>query len=639
MRQMKAIFGLPWGGVIPSAVKLTANTTKHSMAFRWIMPSITSSTTISVHTLCLGIHQAVCYREYLPISQSTRISLFKRWTIPYHTNVYSIVAMFWRRPLRCVHDRQLKQTRPKMTWKHAAGGIRLSNSIAMVHLCVAFVASITVASTQAELSLPMVLGDHMVLQREVNVSIWGTADHGADVSVRFGDQARHATADASGRWRIELDPMPASFEPRILRVESGGQIVERVDVLVGEVWLCAGQSNMQMGLARAADGEAEVAEARDPMVRLLRVENHVVPRGKDAVGEWMECSPESARRFSAVGYYFGTRLREELDVPVGLICSAWGATGIESWTPIEAIRDEPVFASVLQRDRKREADRPRLEAEYATTIDRWRVQCDTANASGEPLPKQPRLPMALRPQSQTGSLYDAMILPLAPYAIRGALWYQGESNVGQGAGYTVKLTTLISAWRQSWAQNRFYFGIVQLPNYHPIASEPGDSDWARLREAQRLTAQQVPDTGLIVTIDLGDPDNGHPKNKRDIGERLIQWALGDVYNKPIAGHGPIYQRVTFVNGSAELTFTDGFGELKAADGKPLQSFVIAGMDQQWHWAQADVVGPHKLRVWSTEVAEPVAVRYAWFDNPPSPNLTDDSSLPASPFRTDNWPKQ
>lgn len=522
-----------------------------------------------------------------------------------------------------------------MTRKHAAGEIRLISPRTMVHWFVGLVVSITIASAHAELSLPMVLGDHMVLQRDVSVPVWGAADPGAEVIVRFGDQSRQTTVDASGRWRIKLDPMPASAMPRVLRVVSGGQIIERVDVLVGEVWLCSGQSNMQMGLARAADGEAEVAKARDPLLRLLRVENHVVPRGEDAVGEWAACSPESARRFSAVGYYFGVRLREELDVPVGLICSAWGATGIESWTPIEVIRGEPAFAPTLERDRQRESDRPRLESDHEAAKAKWRIQHAAAKAAGKQPPNPPRVPVVLRPQSQSGSLYDAMILPLAPYAMRGAVWYQGESNVGQGDRYQAMLIRLITSWRQAWNQDHFCFGIVQLPNYRPIATGPGDSDWAHMREAQRLAAQSIPDAGLAVTIDLGEADNGHPKNKRGVGERLAHWALADVYEPSHVGHGPVLESVKYTSDAVELTFAEGPGKLRSIDGKALGSFAVAGLDRHWYWAQAEVVAPRKLRVWSAHVSNPDTVSYAWSDNPPSPNLTDGSSLPASPFRAEN----
>lgn len=488
------------------------------------------------------------------------------------------------------------------------------------------------ASTHAALSLPMVLGDHMVLQRDTAVPIWGMADPGAEVVVTFAGQEKQTTADDAGRWRVDLDPMPASAEPRVLRVESNGESVERSDVLVGDVWLCAGQSNMQMGLARAADGEAETVRANDPLLRLLRVENHVVPCGEDAAGEWSASSPDSARRFSAAGYYFGVELRKELDVPVGLICSAWGATGVESWLPIEAIRSEPAFASILERDRQRAADRPGLEVEYEAAKAKWQTERDAAKAAGKQPPNPPRMPMALRPQSQSGSLYDAMVLPLAPYAMRGAVWYQGESNVGQGERYQAMLTRLIGSWRQAWGQSKFYFGIVQLPNYHAIAAEPGDSDWALLREAQRLTAESVTDTGLAVTIDLGEADNGHPKNKRGVGERLARLVMTDVYGSTAAGHGPMLQAVEFHNGEAVLTFAPGPGGLHTIDGGVIGAFAVRGPDQRWHWAQARVVAPRVLHVWSDEVTQPMAVQYAWADNPPTPNLTDDSNLPASPFR-------
>lgn len=491
----------------------------------------------------------------------------------------------------------------------------------------------------AELRLPTVLGDHMVFQRDAPVPVWGQMDPGEAVAVLFADQVKRTTADADGRWRVDLDAMPANASPGVLRVESGGQSLRREDILVGEVWLCAGQSNMQMGLARAADGEAEVAGADDPLLRLMRVENHVVPRGGDVVGEWAACAPASAERFSAAGYYFGLELRRELGVPVGLIVSAWGATGGESWLPIEAIRDLSDFAPVIERDRQREVDRPKLQAEHEAALARWRAERDAAEIAGKPLPPTPRLPMSLRPQSRAGSLYDSMVLPLAPFAMRGSIWYQGEGNVGQGERYHTLLTLLIDSWRRAWGQENFFFGIVQLPNYRPIVQEPGDSHWARLRDAQCLTAERVPDTGLAVTIDLGEADEGHPKNKRGVGERLARWALAEVYGLPIAGHGPVFLNVTFEDGDAIVTFEDGPGELQSTDGQPIGSFAIAGADRRWCWARVEIIGTRTVRVWSEEISSPVAVRYAWSDNPALPNLTDGSAIPASPFRTDDWPAQ
>ena len=377
----------------------------------------------------------------------------------------------------------------------------------------------------------------MVFQRDAPVPVWGVADPGRAVTVRFADQVMETIADADGRWRVDLEAMPADASPRVLHVESGGESLERTDILVGEVWLCSGQSNMQMGLGRAADGAAEAARAGDPLLRLMRVENHVVPRGGDVAGEWAACSPESAERFSAAGYYFGLDLRRELDVPVGLIVSAWGATGIESWMPIEVVRDEPAFEPTRERDRQRARERPGLQAEYDLALAMWKSRRDADVAAGKEPPDPPRQPIALRPQSRSGSLYDAMVLPLVPYAVRGAVWYQGESNVGQGDYYRKMLTGLIGSWRRAWAQDHFYFGIVQLPNYRPVATAPGESDWAQLREAQRRVALTLPDTGLAVTIDLGEADNGHPKNKRGGGERLALWALADVYAHPISGRG------------------------------------------------------------------------------------------------------
>ena len=491
---------------------------------------------------------------------------------------------------------------------------------------------IVVSDARAELSLPMVIGDHMVMQRDADVPIWGAAEPGKTVTVSFADQVKQTTADASGQWRVELDPMPANDSPHVLKVECDGETLTRKDVLVGEVWLCSGQSNMQFGLSHAVDGEAEVARASDPLLRLLRVENHVVQRGEDAVGKWAACSPASAEKFSAVGYYYGLVLREELGVPFGLISSAWGATSIESWTPIEVIREDDAYVSTRERDRLRERDRPRLLADYEAKVEQWKRDREDAQAAGKQLPQPPRMPISLRPQSLSGSLYDSMIFPLVPFAMRGAVWYQGESNVGRADQYQPMLARLVETWRQAWAQDQFYFGIVQLPNYRPVAEETGESAWAALREAQRLVAVSLPDAGLAVTIDLGDADNGHPKNKQGVGQRLARWALADVYGKSLADQGPVLQGAALVDGQVELKFADGPGELASLDGKEPASFALAGADKQWHWARAEVIGRRGLRVWSEDVPEPRFVRYAWADNPPSANLTDASGIPASPFQ-------
>ncbi len=498
-------------------------------------------------------------------------------------------------------------------------------------LGVALVSAITMQA-RAELGLPMVIGDHMVLQRDANVPIWGTAEPGKEVVVTFADQFKKTTANADGRWRVDLDPMPASISSRVLKVECDGKILTCEDVLVGEVWLCAGQSNMQFGLSHAEDGEAEVAKADDPLLRLLRIENHVVERGEDAVGAWAGCTPESAEKFSAVGYYYGLKLRAELGMPVGLISSAWGATTIESWTPIEVIRDGEAFASTRERDRIREREQPRMMSEYEAKVAQWKQDRDAAEAAGKKLPQPPRMPVALRPQSQSGSLYDSMIYPIVPFAMRGAVWYQGESNVGGADRYQPMLMKMIEAWRSAWGQQQYYYGIVQLPNYRPVAIDPGDSEWATLREAQRLAARSLPDTGLAVTIDLGDAENGHPQNKRDVGERLARWALDEVYEGPKVGHGPVLEDAKIVDDRVELRFSVDAGALISSDDRPIGGFAIAGADQKWRWAHVEVTGNNQVSVWHEEIARPVTVRYAWADNPPVANLTDASGIPASPFQ-------
>ncbi|MGF1635351.1 MAG: sialate O-acetylesterase [Phycisphaerae bacterium] len=501
-----------------------------------------------------------------------------------------------------------------------------------------------IASAEAArntLRLPAVLASHMVLQRDMPVPVWGWASPGESVTVQFAGQNKSATADAAGRWQVMLDPMSASAEPATLTV-TAGKSVELKDVLVGDVWFCSGQSNMQMGLARTDDGAAAVAAANHPNIRLLNVPNHIVEPGTDIAGSWAVCTPESAERFSGVGYHFGLALHEELGVPIGLINSSWGATGIESWTPFAAMQAVEALQPIVDFNPERVAIREAQVAKYEEELAAWREVAQAAKDAGTPVPAQPRLRPSLRPQAYPGACFESMVRPLIPMALRGVVWYQGESNFNQGARYTIHLPVMIESWRSSWqaagGQGQLPFGIVQLPNYRPVQSEPGDSDWAELREAQRLASRTVDGTGLVVTIDLGEADDGHPKNKRGVGLRAAQWALAEVYGNDIPAGGPVLLGHSFENGHVLLTFDEVGTGLKTTDGRPPAEFALAGVDGTWHWAQARTDGKSRVAVASPDVPNPVALRYAWADNPANPNLTNDSGLPASPFEVRLTPK-
>lgn len=509
------------------------------------------------------------------------------------------------------------------------------NSIPSLLVLFALIVSSTARGVES-LQLAAVLGDNMVLQREVRVPIWGLAPPGEKVKIEFAGQSMTGIADSLGRWRVDLEPMEPSWEGRTLLID-GGERLEVRNILVGDVWLCGGQSNMQMGLARTEDGEEAVAEANHPAIRLFNVGNHIVERGRDLTGQWAECSPASVGRFSGVGYYFGRKLHQRLEVPIGLINSSWGSTQAEGWTPVEALAEVEELRGFLARDAARERDRPARQADHDALVAQWREVSAGAVADGQAPPPPPRLPHVLRPQSMAGSLYDSMIHPLIPFAIRGIIWYQGEGNLGRADQYRVLLPTLIHSWREGWGQGEIPFGIVQLPNHNPVAVEPGDSIWARLREAQWATHRAISGTGLAVTIDIGKVEGGHPRNKRDVGHRLARWALADVYGVSIPRSGPVFGSFSIDGQTVTIFFAESGHGLRTLDGAAPRGFALAGADRRWHPAEATISGAGQVEVRSAAVSRPAAVRYAWADNPGSVNLTNQTGLPASPFRTDDWP--
>jgi sialate O-acetylesterase len=498
---------------------------------------------------------------------------------------------------------------------------------------------------RADVALPAVLSDGMVLQCEQRVPVWGTAAPGEAISVEFNGQKVSETADAQGRWRVDLESMKASATPAKLTVIGRSNQVAVNDVLIGEVWLCSGQSNMVWPLANAKDGPAAVASAKHPRVRLFNVPRRLADGpGRDVNAKWMACTPETAHSFSAVGYYFGLKLHEDLDVPVGLLFSAWGGTPAEAWTARASFGDLPELKPIIERTDAAVAERPRAQEDYNKALEDWRETRRIARSQGKPLPRQPRVPLVLARQRDAGALYDSMIAPLIPFAIRGATWYQGEANASRAEQYRVLLAEMIKGWRSQWAQAEpggrdFPFGIVQLPNYRPQSEQPDDTDWSHLREAQRRVAAEVPNVALIVTIDAGAGNDLHPPDKRIVGERLARWAMADVYRRGGEWSGPAFKSAKFEGTHVKVTF-DHVGEsglqLRGGGDAP-HEFTVAGEDHVWHRAEAKISGLAEVEVWSEKVLTPKAVRYAWDANPKDPNLTNATGLPAGPFRTDDWP--
>jgi sialate O-acetylesterase len=493
-------------------------------------------------------------------------------------------------------------------------------------------------AARADVKLPKVIGDNMVVQRDIKIPIWGTADPGERVEVSLEDRHADATADAHGHWKAVLGALPAGG-PYELTIAGKNKITLK-NVLVGEVWVCSGQSNMEMSVNRAMNAEQDIAAANYPKIRLFTVPKKVaetplddIAAGPNQTVQWVECSPQTVPGFSAVGYFFGRDLYKALDVPIGLIHTSWGGTPAESWTSKETLEADPELRPIAARWEKTLRDYPEAKEKYEKQLATWKEEAAKAKAEGKPEPRRPVEPLGPQHPHRAAGLYNAMITPLVPYAVRGAIWYQGESNAGRAYQYRKLLPAMIRDWRKAWQNEEFPFLIVQLANFMQRAPEPGDSDWAELREAQ-LQTLSVPHTGLGVTIDIGEANDIHPKNKQDVGHRLALIAEATTYGKDVEYSGPSYASMHAEGSAIRLRFTHAGGGLVAKRGDKLEGFAIAGKDRKFHWAEAKIDGDSVV-VRSDQVADPVAVRYAWANNPAT-NLYNKAGLPASPFRTDDW---
>ncbi len=480
--------------------------------------------------------------------------------------------------------------------------------------------------------------DGAVLQRGMPVPVWGTADDGEKVTVKFQGQ-EVSTTSKDGKWQVKLAELKAGG-PFSMTIE-GKNKVEVADVLVGEVWVCSGQSNMEFALGRSAEAGASVPKATDPELRLYTVPKLVSDepldtiKGKDSPGQrsWLASDPESAAKFSAVAYYFGRDLRKALGVPVGLIHSSWGGTNAESWTSRRTLEADPALKGLLDDYAKALARYPAAMEKFRADQAAHRQKVAAAKAAGKTVPMAPRAPVGPTSPHVSG-LYNAMIVPLQPYAIRGAIWYQGEANAGRAHQYRTLLPAMIKNWRQDWNQGDFPFLIVQLAPFRKIVEEPGDSDWAELRESQLRTAQNLPKTGMAVITDVGDEGDVHPKQKEPVGARLALAARSVAYGEPVVGSGPEYASMDVKGDRVVLRFKNVGAGLAAKDG-PLKGFAIAGEDRKFVNAEAEIEGDTVV-VHSDKVARPVAVRFGWA-NYPVVNLWNKDGLPASPFRTDDFP--
>ena len=479
----------------------------------------------------------------------------------------------------------------------------------------------------------------MVLQQGVAVPVWGVASAGEAVTVTFAGQTHTAAAASDGRWQVQLEPLPANATPAELTIAGANRVVIQ-DVLVGEVWLCSGQSNMSWGLVEARDAPQEIAAANYPAIRHFGVRlNWQDAPQETAAGDWQVCNPGSAGQFSAVAYFFGRDLHRELGVPIGLIHASSGGSYAEAWTSLPVLLGDPEFRPIVERHNQRVLKWGHELEAFARELAAWQPAAEKAVAAGvQPPPFPVTTPIAHNPLpdwDMASTLYNGMIAPLSPYKIRGVIWYQGESNAERAWQYRKLLPALIGDWRQRWGQGDFPFLIVQLCNHHQPPTEPGESNWAELREAQ-LQALRLPNTAVTVNIDLGEANNIHPRNKQDVGDRLARAARRVAYGQNIPADGPLYDSVELTGNLAKVRFRNNAGSSLVAKGGPLKQFAIAGADKKFLWADAKIEG-NTVIVSSPQVLEPIAVRYAWADNPAGANLYNAEGLPASPFRTDDWP--
>jgi len=436
----------------------------------------------------------------------------------------------------------------------------------------------------AAVRLPAVIGDNMVLQRGQSVPIWGWADKGEEVTVTLAGQTLASQAGDDGRWKVVLAKLEIGEPLEMIIKGSSGSTITRKKILVGDVWVASGQSNMAMTVADSKDAEQEIATAKYPKIRLFLVGRQKAPQpATDCAGTWVECNPASVPGFSAVAYYFGRELQTNLGVPIGLINASWYGCAAESWINRSVLEANPALKSMAG-------------------------------------------------QGDSSVLYNGMLAPLIPYAIRGVIWYQGEANVDRAFQYRSLFPTMIANWRAEWGQGDFPFGFVQLAPFRYYWQS--NLYWPELCEAQRLTLDRSPNTGMVVTADVGDSKDIHPKNKQEVGRRLALWALAKVYGRDLVHSGPIYRSMAIEGSKMRLQFDHVGGGLIASDGKPLTEFTIAGVDQKFVPVAAQIDG-NSIVVQSGQVVQPAAVRFAWHDDA-APNLANKEGLPASPFRTDAW---
>lgn len=548
-----------------------------------------------------------------------------------------------------------------------------------MHLIFKLLFATLLLATQArgDVRLPAIFSQHMVLQQNTKVPIWGWADPNEAVTIAIGEVKATSITGADGRWTAVLENLKASDRPVDLIV-AGKNTITVHDVLVGDVWVCSGQSNMEFGLRGAHNAGEEIPKANHPTLRLFMVGKKAANEPQDdCVGQWVVCTPVTAAKFSAVGYFFARDIQKSQHVPVGMIGTYTGGMPAQSWTSMEALKAEPSFGEFVKTAENMKARFPAMKSQYESEIfpqwqrdhdawerengasytqalKKWATEAANARAAGQPEPKkpvpttpEPRKPVVPELRMDTPTvLSNGMLAPIIPFAIKGAIWYQGEANGGRPKEYEKLFPTMITDWRARWRQGDFPFIWVQLPNFQPRDPEPTQTSdyWPGLREAQSRTLK-LPNTGQAVTLDIGESHNLHPRNKLDVGRRLALTARHVAYGEDLVYSGPTYDSLTIEGDKARVKFKN-IGSGLTIDAAPatqpsvpearpdshLKGFSIAGADNKFCWATA-VIEADGVIVSSPDVRAPVAVRYGWANNP-EVNLYNKEGLPAAPFRTD-----
>ncbi len=508
----------------------------------------------------------------------------------------------------------------------------MKNCLTVVSLTYA----LSMGCLHAELKIPAIIGDHMVLQQKQADPIWGWDTPGSTITVTFGHQTQSAVAGPDGKWLVKLDPVPANDQPQSLKISDGSQSLEIKDVLVGEVWMCSGQSNMGFVLRDDWNGDLEVAGADIAGLRLIYVPHLGTQELQDNFkSAWKLSSPEAAARFTAVGYFYGRYLHQILHVPVGLIDNSWGGSAAEAWVRRSSLESDPRFAGLVARTVKNEAYQQSAQArlDYTNALNKYNTEAAADRAAKRPVGRAPQAPADwLGGNARPGNIFNGVVNPTRGFGIKGVVWYQGEANASRAKEYSSLFPFLIEQWRKEWNQGDFPFYWVQLANYMKKVDQPGDSPWAELREAQTQTLA-LTNTGQAVIIDLGEGKNIHPKNKHDVAARLVRWALVKDYGFKFPCRSPEFQSLTIKPEQVIVKFNCFGSSLRTFDVDEAVGFAVEGKDHTWHWATGKLLGNDRVELACPGVSEPVAVRYAWANNPVC-NLTSLEGLPVTPFRTD-----